>query len=101
MAQYTAWKKYEMDAGEAFVAQAARPKEIDAFIKDAYGMPYIPGSSIKGMIRTALIAWEIRKDPENIQRIERKLQRVPENGRIEKCVFPKRQAHWSSRSFIH
>ena len=25
VAQYTAWKKYEMDAGEVFVAQAARP----------------------------------------------------------------------------
>lgn len=29
--------------------------EIHLFIKDAYGIPYVPGSSIKGMIRTSLI----------------------------------------------
>lgn len=57
------WKKYELDGGEAFLSRTARPKEIDAFIKNAYGMPYVPGSSIKGMIRTALIAYEIKNNP--------------------------------------
>ena len=51
---YEAWKLYKMDAGESFLNPKARPKEIDAFIKDAYGYPYVPGSSIKGMLRTAL-----------------------------------------------
>lgn len=99
VAQYTAWKKYEMDAGEVFVAQAARPKEIDAFIKDAYGMPYIPGSSIKGMIRTALIAWEIRKDPEKYtanrekisassrERANRKVCLSKETSALEQQIF--------------
>ena len=61
---YERWKLYEMDAGEAFVSQTARPKEIEAFVKDAYGMPYVPGSTLKGMFRTALIADEIQKCPE-------------------------------------
>lgn len=64
------WKRYEMDAGEAFVSQTARPKEIDAFTKDAYGKPYIPGSSIKGMIRTAVLAWEVQLHPERYANIE-------------------------------
>jgi len=33
--------------------------EISTFIKDPYGLPYVPGSSIKGMIRTALLCYEI------------------------------------------
>ncbi|MEI0476644.1 type III-A CRISPR-associated RAMP protein Csm5 [Brachyspira pulli] len=36
--------------------------EINAFIKSSNGNPYIPGSSIKGFIRTALIASEIRRN---------------------------------------
>lgn len=35
---------------------------INTFIKSSNGKPYIPGSSIKGFIRTALIASEIRKN---------------------------------------
>ena len=37
---YNAWKRYEMDAGEAFFAKGtARPKEIEAFVKDSYELP--------------------------------------------------------------
>ncbi len=85
---YEQWKRYEMDAGEAF-AQAGRnrPKDIDAFVKDAYGMPYIPGSSIKGMIRTALIAWEIDRNPEKFSRIkERIFQKSGERENRNYCL---------------
>ena len=71
---YERWKLYEMDAGEAFVSQTARPKEIEAFVKDAYGMPYVPGSTLKGMFRTALIADEIQKCPEKYERTGREIQ---------------------------
>lgn len=33
---------------------------IKSCIKDAFNKPYIPGSSIKGYIRTALLAYEIQ-----------------------------------------
>ena len=36
--------------------------DINTFIKSSNGKPYIPGSSIKGFIRTALIASEIRRN---------------------------------------
>lgn len=67
--EWREWKQYEMDAGEAFLKPEARPKEIDSFCKDAYGMPYVPGSSIKGMLRTALLAAEIENNPEEYRRI--------------------------------
>lgn len=37
---------------------------INTFIKSSNGKPYIPGSSIKGAIRTAIIAGEIMNDKE-------------------------------------
>lgn len=36
-------------------------RNIDLFVKDAYNKPYIPGSSIKGAIRTALLSSYIRE----------------------------------------
>ena len=73
---YNRWKKYEMDAGEAFAQdKESRPTAISAFVKDAYGLPYVPGSSIKGMIRTALIAWEIQKHPEKYRSIKETIRR--------------------------
>jgi CRISPR/Cas system CSM-associated protein Csm5 (group 7 of RAMP superfamily) len=36
--------------------------EVAQFIKDAYGCPYVPGSSIKGMIRSALLIYIILKN---------------------------------------
>lgn len=71
-ADYERWCSYQMDAGEAFAnKESVPPKEINTFVKDAYGLPYVPGSSIKGMIRTALIVWEIQKHSEKYNEIKR------------------------------
>lgn len=65
------WKKYEMDTGEAFLN--SNPKEIECFVKDAYGIPYVPGSSIKGMFRTAIIAMELTNNHIKASRIKAEL----------------------------
>jgi len=36
--------------------------EVSAFIKDSYNMPYIPGSSLKGAIRTILVNQHFKGD---------------------------------------
>jgi CRISPR-associated protein Csm5 len=46
---------YEMSAGDALDANHSL-KGIQLFIKDRYGFPYIPGSSLKGAVRTALLS---------------------------------------------
>lgn len=71
---YVKWKKYEMDAGDAFSSGKDRPKGIMTFNKDSYGMPYIPGSSIKGVLRSALLAWEIQKNPEKYKRNKNEIE---------------------------
>ena len=55
------WSRYKLDARDVLFdtgGRGASTREILAFAKDAYGMPYVPGSTLKGMIRTALLAWE-------------------------------------------
>lgn len=62
------WTQYQMDSGDAFIkannGKKGTPIDIRCFVKDAYGNPYVPGSGMKGMIRTALLAKEIRDNPD-------------------------------------
>jgi len=53
---WESWKSYDYDITER---EDTSLKEIHSFVKDVNGRPYIPGSSIKGMIRTALLAYLI------------------------------------------
>lgn len=43
-------------------------RDIMGFVKDPYGKPYIPGSSIKGMLRTILMGAEILQNPGKYKR---------------------------------
>lgn len=78
-ADYFRWMSYELDAGDYFDpsgrtdGRGSRPKEILRCIKDPYGNPYLPGSSIKGMLRTTLLAWIVRNDR---ARYSRQLQQI-------------------------
>lgn len=62
--QYRQWVKYKMTAGDSIVVFEGGNQtysDILSFIKDPYSLPYVPGSSIKGMLRTALAMYEIKK----------------------------------------
>ena len=57
--------KYVIDSKNVSIKNADGKfdlNEIATFIKDPHGLPYVPGSSIKGMIRTALLCYEIIKN---------------------------------------
>ena len=56
--EYLTCGQYEIDAGDAVEELRSKPG-IEPFIKDVYGKPYIPGSSLKGMLRTILLAQNI------------------------------------------
>lgn len=55
--------KYTLDSGDT-VLQRGTGVTIMECVKDAYGCPYIPGSSIKGMLRTVLLAGELLQSQE-------------------------------------
>ena len=51
--QYKEWISYVAEMGSRNLINRST-HQIDTFVKDSYGHPYIPGSSLKGMIRTVL-----------------------------------------------
>lgn len=65
---YAQFVKYSIDAGEA--VRDVNFREVLTFIKDSQGMPYIPGSSLKGAIRTAIAAEFLKKGDWERQRVD-------------------------------
>jgi CRISPR-associated protein Csm5 len=59
-AQYNKWISHHIDSS-VVIDDGHSLKNILCFIKDAYGVPYIPGSSLKGAIRTAMLNSNIAK----------------------------------------
>lgn len=52
---YKKFTAYSIYAGDAIDPDRAF-KEIKPFVKNAFGKPYVPGSSIKGALRSAIVA---------------------------------------------
>ena len=87
--QIDSWKRYSLDPGDAFVRKntggnTATPKEILCFIKDAYEKPYVPGSTLKGMLRTAILCWRIHNDPSHYKAVLEKLRSAADRGGNQK-----------------
>lgn len=55
-------------------------KNIQEFVRDPYHMPYIPGSSLKGAIRTALIAKFVNENASMFESEKREIERIITNG---------------------
>lgn len=56
--------KYVLDNSNS-VIDNKKQLQIMEMIKDPYGKPYIPGSSLKGMLRTVLLSWNIAQNEMN------------------------------------
>jgi CRISPR-associated protein Csm5 len=65
-------------------SSASKPRNLSTFVKDPYGNPYIPGSSLKGLIRTLLLAKEIVDNPDNYAEIESDIRSGIRNPRANK-----------------
>lgn len=77
---YKDWTAYEIDGGDISFDKNPN-KEIHTFIKDAYGKPYIPGSSIKGMLRTILLAYEISVNEKKLSSVKNEIAGSINNSR--------------------
>lgn len=58
--------KYKVNTGD--IQRNKGRMQIMSCMKDPYGNPYIPGSSIKGMLRTILLCDEMLRHPERYSR---------------------------------
>ena len=56
--------------------------DIDGHIKDVEGNPYIPGSSLKGAFRTAILSHEIRKNSSRYRSAWAELERAAGDKRV-------------------
>lgn len=66
--------RYSLDC-ENMVVERKNTLQVLACMKDAYGNPYVPGSSLKGMFRTIFLGAEVMDDPRKYQRMKENLKR--------------------------
>lgn len=59
--EYIGWKKYVLNCMD--VDMDNKTNNISTFVKDAYMSPYVPGSSMKGVLRTVLLTEKLFQDP--------------------------------------
>ena len=96
------WISYSLDAGDAFIrtnGAESTPKGIRCFYKDAYGMPYIPGSSLKGLIRTALLVSEVKRRPEEYGRSLQELEDAAPRGEQKRSYLASQTKRIETRAF--
>lgn len=67
--KFSAAEKQEITSYSLDLRQSGiyRLNDLRGFIKDVEGRPYIPGSSLKGSFRTALLTAEVIQDPGNYE----------------------------------
>ena len=89
-----------MDCGDAIDIKHS-PSDIQQHIKDPYGNPYIPGSSIKGMIRTIMLAYDIINNPEKYSDLKDNLEKIlfNSNGNVNRKYLLKMRCQVLSGTF--
>lgn len=90
---------YTLDSGDA-LKENGRRTEISEIIRDPYGLPYIPGSSLKGMLRTILLSDEVMRQPERYARRRSEIKSGAEyyEGRTK---YLKREVHALETQAFH
>lgn len=64
--RFEAYSKYQLPAAASEMCDAKKAialTDLLTFMRDPYGLPYVPGTSIKGMLRSALLAYELMRNP--------------------------------------
>ncbi len=67
--EYQKCIRYQLSCQDAVIDSRSKLSVLE-FVKDAYGMPYVPGSSVKGMLRTILLAYDIAHESEKYKEIK-------------------------------
>ena len=100
----TGLQEYLRRKGLDAVARGARLYTLDVrqdsyqyfsiwrFVKDAHGCPYVPGSSIKGMLRTAILISLIARDRQAYERLYNRGEVLKKRQRADEDIL--RKAFW-------
>ena len=83
---YASWAMYSFSAPKHVVDRGQC--EIQKFVKDVYGMPYIPGSGLKGVLRTAIATDAVLNNTDAFQNTVKKItDQVEQNNRFRKNLL--------------
>lgn len=84
---YLPCARYHLDCQDAVVDTHSKLSILE-FVKDAYGLPYVPGSSVKGMLRTILLAYGIKGNPAAYREVKGKIENSLQNhkGRPQRSI---------------
>lgn len=78
--------RHVIATGETTLSDKGRNPPIMACVKDAYGRPYIPGSSLKGVLRTVLATQKILTDSSLQEKFKHELPIELERTRGNRCL---------------
>ncbi len=94
---YTVGDPFAM-GGNLARSRGGRPQflPVAEFVKDAYGCPYVPGSSVKGMLRTAVLTSIVSDDTKVYESLyDSELARGRDRKRADKRIV--KRALWKER----
>ena len=77
----------ELDCGDFLQERGAI--QICEFQKDAYGLPYVPGTTLKGMFRTILLAYELLKKGKAEESLQNQVYRTAQRNDSRKNYLRK------------
>lgn len=92
------WLLYELDCGDA-VVEKGKTLQVMQCVKDAYGNPYIPGSSLKGMLRTILLSYCIIKDDKRFECLGNEMFKEAQNRTNRKNYLAKQMKNIEIEAF--
>jgi CRISPR-associated protein Csm5 len=91
---YDKFREYEISTGDV-----DRVYEINTFVKDPYGNPFIPGSGLKGALRTAFTGCALMRSPEKYAGLREDIKREEyrrrnnymnrPSGKLDEMIFAK------------
>lgn len=79
------WAAYALDSADAVNAMRSKT-EIQACVKDKYGLVYVPGSSLKGALRTAILGAILYKNRPKLVNESRKIAQVVMQAERQKVM---------------
>ncbi|HIX67552.1 MAG TPA: type III-A CRISPR-associated RAMP protein Csm5 [Candidatus Anaerostipes excrementavium] len=80
--EYLPWMRYQLDCSD--VALTHQTNDLLLCVKDPYGMPYIPGSTLKGALRTILLADKLLTDPNQKRRAQKNIRKEIDASRSKR-----------------
>lgn len=91
--------KYTLECGDFVTDKGAGNMHVMECVKDAYGNPYVPGSSLKGMLRTVLLANDILDNSGKYELDKKHINETLIKGGIRNTFLKNEMQEIESKSF--